>query len=111
MNYDDFRLVKFESMRLIMPLTLADFYERVNQEIKANSEHLKNVWLKECARIIESFYESIESLMPKSDDVSFAFLKIGFQEFQNFYLRMFVFIKWIISLARFRLSCLVYCVL
>ena len=66
-RYSEFRLINVEQLVVNMPLTIAEFARLISQSSTTAVQHLKDVWIPECARLISNKREDVESWMPQNE--------------------------------------------
>ena len=70
-RYSDFRLINVEELVLSMPLTMVEFSRLVSESSSKAVQHLKEVWIPTCAKLISDKRENVEAWMPQ-DEVFFS---------------------------------------
>ncbi|KAH9505437.1 hypothetical protein Btru_057282 [Bulinus truncatus] len=63
-RFQDFRLIDIAGLKKIMPVTMEDFINHVKASSKQSSEILQNVWLADCANMMDQMRDDIEAWMP-----------------------------------------------
>ena len=71
-RYTEFRLVDIEDLVFHMPLSIAEFSRLVSESSQKAVQHLKEVWIPSCAKLISEKREDVEAWMPQ-DEVWFPY--------------------------------------
>ncbi|XP_028407226.1 dynein heavy chain 3, axonemal-like [Dendronephthya gigantea] len=67
-GYTEFRLVDIEDLVLHMPLSIAEFSRLVSESSQTAVQHLKEVWIPSCAKLISEKREDVEAWMPQDEE-------------------------------------------
>lgn len=68
-KYVKFRLIDLDAIVNTMPITIDEFTQLVETQVKARKQHLFDNWLRECSNAVADYRDSIEAMVASTNEV------------------------------------------